>query len=278
MATPLEAIKQVAEQNLGFYAFCFADEIAAGDVQEVAQWAADNDRVFLHTSTDIDEAVVTKNALKAANISHTHVMYSHDYANATGGLAGVALDQQYDRADGVKTIHLKAIRGLEPSNITQTQANEMIAAGVTFYSSYGNPDNSVSAINGGKLSDDRYLDFVMGIDWLRNSIEVSVFNGQRGRRTTPQDSRGMAMVKNDIITALSAAVRAGLIAPGQWNGEKVGEVDTYDYLTNGYYVYHDSIDDQAQIDRENRLAPPFVAIAKGAGSIHGADIMLVPQQ
>ncbi|MGP9557211.1 DUF3383 family protein [Psychrobacter sp. AOP7-A1-24] len=277
MATPLDAIKEVAEQNLGFYAFCFADEIAASDVQEVAQWADDNDRIFLHTSTDIDEAVVTKNALEAANIGHTHVMYSHDYTGATGGFAGVALDQQYGRTDGVKTVHLKAIRGLDPSDITQTQANEMIAAGVTFYSGFGNSESSVSAIYGGKLSDNRYLDFVMGIDWLRNTIEVSVFNGQRIRRTTPQTSRGMMMTKNDIVMGLEQAVRAGLIAPGQWNGIPVGEVQTYDYLPNGYYVYHDPIDEQSQVDRDNRLATQFTVIAKGAGSIHGADITLVPQ-
>lgn len=278
MTTPLEAIKQVAEQDLGFYAFCFADEISAGEVQEVAEWAASNNRVFLHTSTDIDEAIVTAKALTTAAIGHTLVSYSHDYVNGAGGLAGVALDQQYDRADGVKALHLKSIRGLEPSSITQTQANDMIEAGVTFYANYGNPENSIAAINGGKLTDGRYFDFVMGIDWLRNAIEMSVFNGKRLRRTTPQSARGMAMIKNDIITALSTAVTAGLLAPGQWNGEEIGEIKTGDYLNNGYYVYHGSINDQPQVDRDNRLAPPFLAIAKGAGSIHGADIMLVPQQ
>lgn len=277
MATPLEAVKQVAEINLGFYAFCFADEIAAGDVQEVAEWAASNNRVFLHTSTDIDEAIVTNNALKAANISHTHIMYSHNYTDATGGLAGVALDQQYDRTDGVKTIHLKVIRGLEPSDITQTQANEMLASGVTFYSSYGNPDNSVSAINGGKLSDGHYFDFVMGIDWLRNAIETSVFNGQRARRTTPQNNKGMMMVKSDIITAMDSAVTAGLIGAGQWNGQPVGEIETYDYLPNGYYIYNEPILTQNQQDREQRTAPPFTVLAKGAGALHGIDITLTPQ-
>lgn len=276
MATPLEAIKQVAEQNLGFYAFCFADEIAVAEMQEVAEWAEANDRMFITVSTDADEAVVTGTALRGTELNHYCLNYHQDYTTV-GAIAGMALDQRYSTRDGIKTLHFKTLRGVATTDISQTQAAELDAAGVNYYSDYGNPDNSLAVFTNGYAGGGKYFDFVMGIDWLRNNIETTVFNGQRNRRSTPQTNKGMMMIKNDIVQAFEEAVTAGLVAAGTWNGEAIGEVETYDYLPNGYYIYHESIDGQNQVEREARQSPPFTAIAKGAGAIHGVDIMLIPQ-
>ena len=117
----------------------------------------------------------------------------------------------------------------------------------------------------------------MGFDWLSNVIETNVFNGQRLRRLTPQTDRGMMMIKADIVNGLEEAVKAGLVAAGTWNGAALGEIQTYDYLPTGYYVYNESIRDQAQVIREQRIAPPFTILVKGAGAIHDTDITLIPE-
>lgn len=276
MATPLEAIKAVAEQNLGFYAFCFADEIAVSDVQEVAEWAQSNNRMFMTVVSDVDEAVTLGNSLKTTDIHHYNITYHQEYS-AVGAIAGMALDQRYDKADGVKTLHLKSLRGLPASDITQSKAYELNEAKVNYYSNYGNADNNLPVFTNGYAGAGKYFDFVMGIDWLRNAIETNVFNGQRTRRSTPQNNKGMMMVKSDIINAMDSAVTAGLVGAGQWNGESIGEVETFDYLPNGYYIYNEPIITQNQEDREQRTAPPFTVLAKGAGALHGIDITLIPQ-
>lgn len=276
MATPLQAIKQVAETTLGFYAFAFADEIAQSEVQDVAEWAQNNNRMLITTVTDVDEAITLGESLKGSGLYHHSITYHQDYT-ATGAVAGMGLDQRYDTTNGIKTLHLKSLRGVESSSITQTQAAQLTAAGINFYSDYGNPDNSLAVFTNGFAGDGMYFDFIMGIDWLRNAIEVSVFNGQRTRRTTPQTSRGQMMVKADIAQAMEAGVAAGLIGPGTWNGQSVGEVETYDYLENGYYIYHESVLDQDQADRAGRTSQPYFVIAKGAGAFHNIDIILTPQ-
>lgn len=276
MATPLEAIKTVAEQSLGFYAFCFADEIAVADIQDIAEWAQANNRMFMTVVTDADEAVVLGNSMQETGIYHYSIAYHEEYS-AVGAIAGMALDQRYDRANGVKTLHLKSLRGIPSSDVTQTQANEFNEAKINYYSDYGNADNTLPVFTNGYAGSGKYFDFVMGIDWLRNAIETNVFNGQRNRRSTPQNNKGMMMVKTDIITAMESAVTAGLVGAGQWNGEAIGEVETFDYLPNGYYIYNEPITTQDQADREQRTAPPFTVLAKGAGSLHGIDITLIPQ-
>lgn len=277
MATPLEAIQQVAEQTLGFYAFTFADEIADADIEPVAQWAQDNNRMFITVVADLEEAKTAGESFKGTNLYHHCITYHQDY-NSVGAIAGMGLDQRYNATDGVKTLHLKTLYGVKPSDITQTEANELTAAGVNFYSNYGNIDSNLAVFTNGFAGDGKYFDFVMGIDWLKNTIETTVFNGQRNRRSTPQTRKGVMMIKNDIISACDTAVNAGLIGPGQWNGPSVGDVETYDYLTNGYYVHSEPLESQAQEERERRQSPLFTVLAKGAGAFHNIDIMLIPQQ
>lgn len=276
MATALEAVKEVSNQTLGFYAFCFADEVAATEIQGLAEWAQDNNRMFMSVMTDSAEAIATGNALKELSQYHYCLTYHEEY-ETVGAVAGMALDQRFDKRDGIKTLHLKSLTSVASTDITQTQAADLKAAKVNYYSDYGNPDNSLPIFANGHAGGGMFFDFVMGFDWLRNVIETNVFNGQRLRRLTPQTDKGMMMIKTDIVKGLEEAVNAGLVAPGRWNGAGLGEVETYDYLTTGYYVYNESVRDQPQVTRQERIAPPFTILAKGAGAIHDTDITLIPE-
>ena len=276
MNNSLLAIQSVAEKTLGFYAFCFADEVAISDIEEIAEWAQDNNRMFITVVTDPEEIIEVANDLKDLGQYHYCLNYHEEY-ETVGAIAGMAIDQRYDKRDGIKTLHLKSLTGVVPSNITQPQAADFKAAGVNYYSNYGNPDNSLPIFANGFAGGGKFFDFIMGVDWLRNVIETNVFNGQRLRRFTPQTDKGMMMIKTDIITGLEEGVNAGLVAGGRWNGAAVGEIATYDYLPTGYYIYNESIRNQPQVIREQRISPPFTILVKGAGAIHDTDITLIPE-
>lgn len=276
LTDPVAAIAEVATKSLGFYAFCFATEVAAASIQAVAEWAQDHNRMFMTVMTDDVEATATGNTLKELGQYHYCISYHEDYATI-GAIAGMALDQRYDKRDGIKTLHLKSLTSVVSTDISQAQAASLKAACVNYYSDYGNPDNSLPIFANGHAGGGKFFDFVMGFDWLRNVIETNVFNGQRLRRLTPQTDRGMMMIKADIVNGLEEAVNAGLVAAGQWNGAALGEIETYDYLATGYYVYNESIREQPQVIREQRIAPPFTILVKGAGAIHDTDITLIPE-
>lgn len=276
LTNPLAAITEVATKTLGFYAFCFTTKPLAANIQAIAEWAQSNNRMFMTVMTTSTEAVTTGNALKDLGQYHYCITY-HEAYETVGAVAGMALDQRYDKTDGVKTLHLKSLTSVVSTDITQTQAADLKAANVNYYSDYGNPDNSLPIFANGHAGGGKYFDFVMGMDWLRNVIETNVFNGQRLRRLTPQTDRGMMMIKADIVNGLEEAVKAGLVAAGRWNGAALGEIETYDYLATGYYVYNESIREQPQVIREQRIAPPFTILVKGAGAIHDTDITLIPE-
>ena len=66
----------------------------------------------------------------------------------------------------------------------------------------------------------------------------------------------------------------GLVAPGIWNGGNVGQLTAGDMLTKGYYVFANSLNAQAQADREARKAPVIQVATKLAGAIHFADVLI----
>lgn len=274
--TKLAAIQDIADQTMGFYAFCFADEVAALDIQEIAEWAQTNYRMFMTVMSVSADAISTGNVLKDLQQYHYCLTYHQDY-NVIGAIAGMALDQRFDKTDGIKTLYLKSLTSVASSDITQTQAAQLKAANVNYYSDYGNPDNSLPIFANGHAGGGLFFDFVMGFDWLRNVIETNVFNGMRLRRSTPQTNKGMVMIVADAVQGLEEAKTVGLVAAGRWNGAALGEIETYDYLAEGYYIYYDPIENQPQVIRQTREAPPITIIAKGAGAIHGLDITIIPE-
>ncbi len=46
------------------------------------------------------------------------------------------------------------------------------------------------------------------------------------------------------------AVKNGLVGPGIWAGDKVGQLATGDYLESGYYIYADSVDTLSDDDKK----------------------------
>ncbi len=67
----------------------------------------------------------------------------------------------------------------------------------------------------------------------------------------------------NVEASLDQAVNNGLIAPGVWNGGPIGQIESGDTLTKGYYVYADAVANQAQSDREARKSPVIQAAIAG---------------
>ena len=77
-----------------------------------------------------------------------------------------------------------------------------------------------------------------------------------------------------MIPVAQEFIRNGFLAPGKWNGQPVGELETGDYLDDGYYFYADSFDLESQTDREQRLGMPINHAIKLAGAIHSVDVII----
>ncbi len=65
-----------------------------------------------------------------------------------------------------------------------------------------------------------------------------------------------------------------MLAPGVWNGDPFGTLQSGNYLQEGFYVWADSVDNQSTSDKDNRVAPPIQVALKLAGAIHSVDILV----
>ena len=275
--TNQQAIESVAETTMAYYGFCFTEQPLAAELQGLSEWAQLNHRMFITSFDTVAEAYNAALPLKDLGLYHHSIQFHEDYYGMVGGVSGVGLNQKFEQTDGIKTLQFKSITGLTSSDITQSEALQLKGVYVNYYSDYGNPDNSLAMFANGYAGDGMFFDFVMGFDWLRNLVQTYVLNGMRLRDLTPQTDEGMMFVVNDMIQAFEQAVKVRLFAGGQWNGSGLGDIETYDYLENGYYIYYESIASQSQVVRQTRQAPPISAIAKGAGALHGVDISITPE-
>ena len=87
------------------------------------------------------------------------------------------------------------------------------------------------------------------------------------RRKVPQTEAGVTSIINAINNACKKFVTLGFIAPGQWNGAECLNLQTGDYLPDGYLVQSEPLDEQSQADRDKRKAPPIYVCCKLDGSI-----------
>lgn len=120
-----------------------------------------------------------------------------------------------------------------------------------------------------------YFDERHGLDWLQNDVQTAVWNLlYTSTSKIPQTDAGIARIVTTIESRLEQAVTNGLFAPGVWNGDSFGALQSGDTLTKGYYVYAPAVATQSQADREARNSTVIQVAIKLAGAVHATDIII----
>lgn len=187
--------------------------------------------------------------------------------------ASRGLSVNYSGSKTTLTMNLKDLAGLQAdTNINETILAQAAAVGADcFVSLEGLPKVISNAYN-------QYFDQVANQIWLVNAIQREVFNVLATTRTKiPQTTAGMNMLANACKRVCLQGVTNGYLAPGTWNStDTFGDLE--DFYRNveeqGFYIYYQPIAQQAQSEREQRIAPVIQIAAKEAGAIHSANILI----
>jgi hypothetical protein len=257
-----------------WYGLALTNEATEQNLQDASAWV--EARVKIHgvntkasNNTDSTSTTSLSYVLKAAGYRRSLVVYdaNDDYA-AVSALARM-FTVNFNEQNSTITLKFKQLPGISVTNITETQRLALVGNNCNYYTQFGDS----AMIAEGVMASGVFADEVHGLDWLQNAIETNVF-GYLYTRTTkvPQTDKGVAALVQQVEQALAQGVNNGLLAPGNWNGNPLGQIGTGDFLPRGYYVYAQPVAEQNQSDREARKAPPIQAICKGAGAIHSADI------
>jgi hypothetical protein len=221
-------------------------------------------------STPPERVVDVFMALKAANYRRSWGVYNSGTVNSAAAWMGKVNGLNSGTAGSMFTMAYKSVAGVTTDALTEANVQYICGSRTTSGNNgnvYVTRAEDYKLLQQGYMADGTSFDEIMGLDMLENDITLNVMDLLAQSRKVPQNAAGVASIINVINQACDKHVRTGFIAPGQWNGAKCLELQTGDYLDAGYLVQADSIDSQAQADRDKRICPTIYVCIKLAGAI-----------
>lgn len=210
--------------------------------------------------------------LKAAKYGRTFVQYSFSSKYAALSAFGRAFTVNFNGSNTTITLKFKQEPGITYENLTTDQAAALDARNCNVFVYY---QNDTAILQQGVMSSGDFFDERHGLDWLQNYVQTNLYNLLYTSTTkVPQTDAGVTRLLSNVEQSMDQSVTNGLVAAGVWNGGPIGQLDSGDTLTKGYYVYAQPISEQAQADREARKAPVIQVACKLAGAVHFADVQI----
>lgn len=191
--------------------------------------------------------------------------------------ATIAKSVNYKGSNTANTLNLKTLTGVLPdTNLSDSYVLAANTNGVDIYGNTGGLSVVYSNDNNG------YTDDIENQLWFKKAIEVAGFNYLRQTNTKiPQTEAGMAGLKNAYAQICEQGINNGVIGAGKWNSPvPFGDPETFtrNIAEKGYYIYSLPISQQAQSDREARIAPVCQIAIKLSGAFHFSDVIITVER
>ncbi|EFN4711666.1 DUF3383 domain-containing protein [Escherichia coli] len=266
-------------QYTNWYGLVVADVLAADDVIGVAKLieASSLSRIFGVTSADAEIISTTSTTdvaskLKAGKYSRTFIQYSTSSPYAAVSAFGRAFTVNFNGSNTTITLKFKQEPSVTYETLTVGQAAAVDAKNANVFVYYA---NDTAILQQGVMANGDFFDERHGLDWLQNYVQTNLYNLLYTSTTKiPQTDAGVTRLLSNVEQSMDQSVTNGLVAAGVWNGGPIGQLNSGDTLTKGYYVYAQPLSEQAQADREARKAPLIQVACKLAGAVHYADVQI----
>lgn len=271
------AITALLDYNT-WYMVCVAPDASDDSIVEAAGLieAASPSRMIGFTtqnSTEIDSTASSTlgSRLKGLGYNRTILVYSSDSPVAAASVFGRMATINFEGSNTTLTLKFKQLPGVTVENLRSSQAEALKSHNVNAFCAY---QNDTSILQEGITSGGWFIDETHGLDWLQNRVETDLWNLLYTSKKVGQDESGATAIVSCVNKSLEQGVTNGLIAPGVWNGDAFGALESGDTLSTGYYVYIQPFDEQSQSDREARKAPPIQIAVKLKGAVHFINVTI----
>jgi hypothetical protein len=278
--TPVACALALAEISPAWYGLMFQASTQPTDDQNIAVAdlieGLDLKRIFGVTITDTNvlDAEVTDDLasrLKDGGYLQSFCQYSEN-AYAVASFFGRAFSVDFNANRSTITLMYKQEPGVTGEELTPTQAAVLKDKRCNVFVNYV---NDTIIIQYGVMSGSAYFDEIHGLDWFQDAVQNACYNVLYQSTTkVPQTDAGVNQLTNAISGVCDQAVNNGLVAPGYWTADGFGQLNTGDFLDQGYYIYAQPLSLQSQADREARIAPPIQVAIKLAGAIQEVDVIV----
>ena len=276
--TLVDAITRV-EQEANFSGVLTNLEMEDAVITTTASAVQAKDLIFVHHFVSTASITgICKNIKDASQTKTRCVLYTVDLEEANlmkSAYVGRGFSTNFNLVNGVQTMNLKSLANVTPDGgLNQTQYDSAKENGVDIFVSYsGFP--AVLSSGGNKFFDQVYNQLQYKLE-----LEVAGFNYLATTSTRiPQTEVGMDGLKAAYNRINEKFVTNGYIGEGLvWNSaDTFGDPEDFkrNITDNGYYTFSLPIAQQAQADRDARIAPVVQIAVKEAGAIHESDVFVI---
>ena len=247
----------------------------------LAAFAQSNDMVFGLRET-ADQALVANDASSHAAVAFGNnqdkvaAVYTRGDEQPEIALLATMSAQNLGQPASIITPHAKGLPGAGPSVVSQSQQEELARKRTNVYTTVG---TLPSLLEGFTSRPGYWLDAVWWLLWMKNELELNIWNAMRASRrlNTP-------ILKDAIEKVMQSGVRNGGIQPGRTVSPSLkddirvttGNLNFDGVLTSGYLVHITPIDERTEVDIESRIGRVKIW-AVGSEAIHRVQADLVFQ-
>jgi len=264
--------------DAGWYGLLVTTDSTTQDIKDAGAFAQANKRLFGYETND-PNCLITGNT---TNLGYFFQQLSYDYVfgiysgspNAAASAMARLFVTDFSQPNSTITLKFKQLPGIGADNLTEAQRLAIEGYNLNWYTNVA----GLIMLANGIAANGRFLDEVQGLDWLSANCAFAIFNTLASFGKVPLTNTGAAMLVQALTGVLKQGVANGLLAPGVWNGQNLGEVKTGDFLQNGFYIYVPPVSTMSIADRGARKSPPLTVIMCGAGAIHSANVQMTFQR
>ncbi|KUZ70672.1 hypothetical protein WI40_13885 [Burkholderia ubonensis] len=272
----IEAAAAIQDRQPGWYALAVAAQLPDGVLQEVSDWTQAAPRKIFGVTTTNPQHVefAAGNVFKRLyDKSNYRTVATYDKTDPYAILSFLArgLSVNFAANNSTLTMKFKTLPTVEADNLGLTEANKCRRLGLNFYTYF----DEVAMVAEGTVLGGRFFDEIHILDWFVDAVQKEVFAKlHRSPTKIPLTDLGTPQVIAAVERACREGLRNGAFAPGVWNGDPFGTLETGDYLDEGFYVWCDTVDNLSTSDREKRKMPPIQTAVKLGGAVHGVDVII----
>lgn len=224
-------------------------------------------------TTDADGNIFA--AMKAKNYRRSIGQYSSKHPDAICAIVGWAMGAMTGTAGSAYTLAYRTEVGVETENssgVFSSSAVEKIKSnnGNVFI----NRGSYYDIFEEGTMADGTWFDEMIFLDKYQNDMQLSLMDLLVQNNKISQTEAGMTQLIDAVKEVCQNMNRVGFIESGVWKAADILSLKKGETLPSGYFIQSDSIDAQAQADRDARKSPPLYVSLKLAGAIHHVTVQV----
>ena len=252
-----------ASTEAAFYGIHLTEFRTGADVQAAVEWAEANEKLFGFEYTNIASCPVRNfSYYRSFGIfsgqADGYAGNDQPDTNAYAALAWMA--KCFGYSPGTETWNLKPLATIVPSTLSTPDKTTLADTKIASFLRYAGDNVTI----GGYTLAGEWIDVIRFRDWLKNEMQVQVFNVLKMNRKVPYTDAGIGLVEGAMKATLAQGQTIGGIAPTEY--------DEDGNAIPGYTVTVPRAASLTDTQRQSRKLTGCKYTARLAGAIHAVEI------